>query len=150
MTETNSEAGRSETNTVLYDGDCPFCIFQMKMLTWMDWLDQARLRPISDPAAAALAPHLTRQDLLEAMHCITPSGDIHRGARAIRHLSWRMPMLVPLALFLSIPGVIWVAEKVYDVVSRNRHVISRLFGCKDACALVPQRERDGDSELKLQ
>lgn len=132
-------------STVLYDGDCPLCVFQMKMLTWLDWGNRARLRPISDPEAAALAPHLTREDLLEAMHCITPQGKIHRGARAIRYLGLRMPLLVPLGLFLWVPGVIWVAEKIYEVVSRNRLVLSRLFGCKGACAILPPRQRDGDA-----
>lgn len=130
--------------TVLYDGDCPFCVFQMKMLTWLDWGHQARLRPISDPEAAALAPHLRREDLLEAMHCITPDGKTFRGARAIRYLGLKMPLLVPLGLFLWIPGVMGVAERVYSFVSRNRLVVSRLFGCKDACSILPQRKREGD------
>jgi predicted DCC family thiol-disulfide oxidoreductase YuxK len=131
-------------NTVLYDGDCPFCVFQMKVLTWMDWCNRARLRPISDPEAAELAPEVSREDLLEAMHCITAEGRVLRGARAIRHLSLRMPLLVPLGLFLWLPGVIWVAERMYRVVSRNRLVISRVFGCREACAMLPQREREGD------
>jgi len=131
-------------NTVLYDDECPFCIFQMKMLTWLDWLNRARLRPIRDPEAAALAPHLTREDLLEAMHCVTPEGKIYRGARAIRYLGMRMPLLVPLALVLWIPGVIRLAEVIYDFVSRNRQGISRIFGCREACAILPQREREGE------
>jgi predicted DCC family thiol-disulfide oxidoreductase YuxK len=32
-----------------------------------------------------------------------------------------------------------VAERVYAVISRNRQLISRLFGCKGACALIPDR-----------
>ena len=128
-------------HTVLYDSDCPLCTFQMKMLTWLDWLNRARLRPIKEPEAAALAPHLTREDLMEAIHCITPAGVIHRGARAIRFLSLRMPLLVPLGLFLWFPGVIWIAEKVYMWISRNRLLLSKLFGCKGACAILPERKR---------
>jgi len=45
---------REARQSVLYDGDCPLCIFQMKMLTWLDWFDQTALRPISDPEAAAV------------------------------------------------------------------------------------------------
>jgi predicted DCC family thiol-disulfide oxidoreductase YuxK len=50
-------------------------------------------------------------------------------------------LLIPLAVFLWIPGVIWVAEKIYMWISRNRHLLSRLFGCKQACALLPERKR---------
>jgi len=47
-----------------------------------------------------------------------------------------------------VPGVIWVAERVYAWVSRNRHLLSRTFGCKDACAIMPQREREGEMATK--
>lgn len=131
-------------HTVLFDSDCPLCTFQMKSLTWLDWFDRVRFVPISSERAAAIAPHLSREDLMEAIHCITPTGQIHRGARAIRFLGMRLPLLVPVALFLWLPGVIWVAEKAYQFISRHRLVFSRLFGCKGACAILPQRARDGE------
>jgi predicted DCC family thiol-disulfide oxidoreductase YuxK len=56
-----------------------------------------------------------------------------------------MPALVPVGLFLWIPGVIQIAEIIYRWVSRNRHVLSLVFGCKDACALLPKRDRSQDS-----
>ena len=52
-----------------------------------------------------------------------------------------------LGLFLWIPGVIWVAEKIYMWVSRNRHLLSKVFGCKGACAILPERKRDGEEKL---
>ena len=125
---------------VLYDDQCPLCTFQMRVLTWLDWFNTARLLPLSDPRAAALAPGLSRDDLLAAIHCITPRGQVHRGARCLRHVGMRMPLLIPLALVLWVPGVIWLAEKFYNWVARNRHVLSRLFGCKEACALMPERK----------
>jgi len=130
---------------VLYDGDCPLCTFQMRLLTWLDWCHVVQLLPIADPRAAALAPGLTREALLEAIHCVANDGRIHRGARCIRFVGLRMPLLVPLALVLWIPGVIWVAERIYMWISRNRHLLSRWFGCKEACTLLPARKRNGDA-----
>ncbi|MEW6158013.1 MAG: DUF393 domain-containing protein [Verrucomicrobiota bacterium] len=129
---------------VLFDDACPLCQFQMKVLTWLDWFNRISLVPISHPEAAVLAPSLTREALLEAIHCVTPDGQIYRGARCIRFLGMRMPLLIPIALFLWLPGVIWVAEKVYQWISRNRHLLSRWFGCKEACAIMPSRERKQD------
>lgn len=131
---------------VLYDSDCPLCTFQMKSLTWLDWFNRVAFVPIADERAARIAPRLTREDLMEAIHCVTPEGRIHRGARAIRFLGWRLPLLVPTALFLSLPGVIWVAERVYQWVSRNRLFFSRIFGCQGACALMPERQRQQEIE----
>jgi len=133
---------------VLYDSDCPLCTFQMRLLTWLDWLDRVRLLPISDPGASAIAPRLTREQLREAIHCVTPDDRIHRGARCFRFLGFRLPLLVPLALVLWVPGVIWVAEMVYVGVSRNRHLLSRTFGCKGACSLLPERHRADDAAAR--
>jgi predicted DCC family thiol-disulfide oxidoreductase YuxK len=129
---------------ILYDSECPMCVFQMKMLSWLDWFGVLALMPLSDPHAREIAPQLTREDLLEAIHCVTPQGIIYRGARAIRFVGMRLPLLIPVALFLWIPGVIQVAEIIYQWVSRNRHLLSRVFGCKDACALLPAKKRQQD------
>ena len=69
---------------------------------------------------------------------------IHRGARCIRFVGMRLPLLFPLALLLWVPGVIWIAEKIYNLLARNRKVLSRLFGCKEACSILPARKREQD------
>mgnify|MGYP002637717484 CR=1 FL=1 len=129
---------------VLYDDQCPLCTFQMKVLTWLDWLNTITLLPLSHPNASQVAPQVTREDLMEAIHCVTPEKKIHRGARCLRFVGMRMPLLVPMALFLWIPGVIFIAEKIYQWISRNRQLLSRLFGCKEACSIMPARKRETD------
>ncbi len=121
----------------------------MRLLTWLDWLDKVRLVAINDPAASGIAPELTREQLREAIHCVTPDNRIYRGARCFRFLGFRLPLLLPLGLFLWIPGVIWVAEKVYMAISRNRHLLSKVFGCKGACSILPERIRDKDPGSSL-
>lgn len=124
---------------LLYDSDCPLCTFQSRLLSWMDWFDVVEMVPLKDPRAAAVAPDITREDLLEAIHCITPAGKIHRGARAFRFLGLRIPVLLPVGLFLWIPGVIRIAEMIYAYVSKHRLFLSRIFGCKGACAILPEK-----------
>ena len=130
---------------VLYDGECPMCIFQMKVLSWLDWSGALALVPLSDPRAQEIAPQLQREDLQEAIHCVTPDGCVYRGARAIRFVGMRLLLLVPVALFLWIPGVIVLAEIIYRWVSRHRQLFSRVFGCKGACAVMPARKREQDT-----
>ena len=129
---------------ILYDDECWMCTFQMRLLTWLDWCDVARLVPASNPECLQLAPELTREGLMEAIHCVNTDGMVLRGARALRFIGLRMPLLAPLALVLWLPGVIWVAEWVYRCVSRTRHLLSRVCGGKSACAVMPQREREGE------
>jgi len=139
--------GTRATHVVLYDGECPFCVFQMRVITWLDWFNTVTLLPIANPRAAELAPHVTREDLLEAIHCVTRECRIYRGASAFRFMGMRMPLMIPLALVLWIPGVIWVAEKIYAWVSRHRYLISRWFGCKEACNILPARKRANEKEM---
>ena len=131
-------------HSVLYDDECSLCTFQMKVLSWLDWLNALALVPLSDPHAKEIAPQLSREDLLAAIHLVTPEGRIHRGARALRFAGMRLPLLVPMALFLWLPGVIFLAEIIYHWIARHRLVLSRLFGCKDACAILPARKREQD------
>ena len=135
----------SATHIVLYDGDCSLCTFQMRVITWMDWFNTVSLLPIADPRAHEVAPRLTRTDLQEAIHCVAKDGRIHRGARCLRFIGMRMPLAVPFALVMWIPGVIYVAEIFYRWLSRNRLLLSRLFGCKEACAILPARRRANEN-----
>jgi predicted DCC family thiol-disulfide oxidoreductase YuxK len=143
-------APQRTTHIILFDDECPLCTFQMKVLTWLDWFNVLSLVPVSQARLADLAPGLTRDELLEAIHCVAPNGRIHRGARCLRFVGLRLPLLIPMALFLWIPGVIWVAEQVYQWVSRNRHLLSRWFGCKEACSILPQRRRENENAVVLQ
>ena len=136
------------SNIILYDDGCPLCTFQMRVVTWLDWFNTVSLLPISNPRAAEIAPQLTREALLEAIHCVARDGKIHRGARCIRFIGMRMPLGFPVALVLWIPGVIWIAEHVYTWISRHRLLLSRLFGCKEACAILPARRRENDAEAR--
>ena len=129
-----------EKHVLLFDSDCPLCTFQSRSLAWMDWLSKVEMVPLKDPRTAEIAPDITREDLQEAIHCITPENEIHRGARAIRFLAMRIPLLLPVGLFLWIPGVIWFAEKVYAFVSKHRLFFSKIFGCKGACAIMPEKK----------
>jgi predicted DCC family thiol-disulfide oxidoreductase YuxK len=129
---------------VLYDDECPLCTFQMRLLTWLDWRNALAIVPLSDARAHEAAASIRREDLMAAIHCVTPQGKIYRGARCLRFVGMRLPLLIPLALLLWIPGIIQLAEIVYHWVSRNRLVLSRIFGCKEACAVLPKREREQD------
>ena len=138
----------SRATIVLFDDECSLCTFQSRVITWLDWFNTVRLVPISSPSVPEIAPRLTSTDIMESINCVAPNGRIHRGARCIRHISLRMPLAVVIALILWIPGVIYVAEIAYRWVSRNRHLLSRMFGCKDACALLPARRRANEEPLQ--
>ena len=130
--------------TLLYDDACPLCTFQSRVITWLDWFNTVAMLPLSHDNAAAMAGDITRQDLREAIHCFTPEPDarVHRGARALRHIGMRMPLTIPIALILWIPGVIYLAEMFYKFGADRRQTLSKLLGCEGACEIMPARDRD--------
>jgi predicted DCC family thiol-disulfide oxidoreductase YuxK len=133
------------TNIVLYDSDCSLCTFQSRLITWLDWFNTVSLLPIADPRAREIAPRLTRTDLHEAIHCVAKDGRISRGARCLRFIGMRMPLAAPFSIVLWIPGVIYLAEIGYRWISKNRYILSRVFGCTEACAILPARRRENEN-----
>lgn len=138
------DAGKS--NVVLYDDECSLCTFQMRVVTWLDWFNTVSLLPISHPRAAESAPAISREQLQEAIHCIAGDGQIYRGARCLRFIGMRMPLAVPVSAILYLPGIIWIAERIYMWISRHRQLLSRLFGCQGACRIMPGRQRAQDHQ----
>jgi predicted DCC family thiol-disulfide oxidoreductase YuxK len=133
-------AAQGARAVVIYDGKCPMCTFQSRFIGYADFLHRLEMLPAQDARVQALAPHLTYADLMSAMHVVTPERKIHRGARAIRYIAARLPLLWPLCILLWIPGAIYLSEFIYRIVSRNRYVLSKVFGCKTACAVLPKKK----------
>lgn len=125
-------------NLLLFDDQCGMCAAQMRWLARLDWFQTIRMMPISDHETAQVAPQISMDNLQEAIHCVTPGGHVYRGASAIRHVGRKVPLLAPLAVLMWIPGVMFLADRVYGLIARNRYVISRVFRCGDSCA-VPSK-----------
>lgn len=105
---------------VLYDGECPLCAREVRMLRRLDdgrgRLDLEDLSaPDFDPSRYGLT-----QDAVEArIHGVLPDGRVVEGvevfARAYRAVGWRWVDVVS-----RWPGVRWLLDRLYLVFARNR------------------------------
>jgi len=138
--------GQGAKDSVLYDEHCPFCVAQMRLLKRLDWWHAFAAVPMSDPTVAELIPGVSRGELLEAMRYVTRDGRVYEGARGFRHLALRVPLLIPLALLLWVPGLIHVAEWVYRRIARNRYVLSRILKCDGATCGIDHPGQFEDKE----
>ncbi|NRA40248.1 MAG: DUF393 domain-containing protein, partial [Planctomycetes bacterium] len=129
---------------VLYDGNCPMCSFQMQLLTWVDFLHHLHLIPYKNSAAEQYTQNIDPEALQASIHCVDGTGKVYRGAYALRHICLRLPTYLPLAILLYLPGIMYVANEIYNGVSRNRMRLSRIFGCSTACKIMPTKARSGD------
>lgn len=120
---------------VLYDGDCPFCRRSVALLKRLDWLGRLHFQSARD--VEHLPPSevpLDSKRLLDEMHVLTPDRRrAYAGYRAFRWIAWRLPLTVPVAPLLYIPGVPWVGNRAYLWVARNRMA---LVPCHDGVCPV--------------
>jgi predicted DCC family thiol-disulfide oxidoreductase YuxK len=119
----------SPPHRVWYDGACRFCCRQVAWLRRLDWRGRFHFQPSSELSVED-GRRLTPADLDRAIHCVAASGAVYRGARCLRFVGLRLPLLAPLAVCLYLPGLIQLADRVYDWVSRNRYRL----GCGHSCS----------------
>ncbi len=116
---------------VLYDGECNFCRAQMGQLRWWDCQGRLAYLSIHDPRVAERWPDMPLDRLLQEMCIVTPEGDRHWGAEALRYLTRRLRRLWWLAPVMHIPGSMLLWRPLYRLVARNRF---RLMGRSQDCA----------------
>jgi predicted DCC family thiol-disulfide oxidoreductase YuxK len=126
---------------VLYDGLCRLCQKSVAVLKRLDWCKQLAFQDARDEERLpAMTPPLVPERLMEEMHVVTPDRRrAYPGFEAFRWMAWRLPLLLPFAPFLYLPGVPAIGTAVYRWVARNRF---KLVPCHDGqCELPPPSKR---------
>lgn len=117
--------------TVVYDGDCAFCRRCVRWLARWDRAARLAFVPFQDERALATLPPIPPAALTEAMHLVAPDGSVRAGAAAAPSILRLLPGGHPLALLFRVPGVPFLAARVYRAVARRRHQLA--FGERTAC-----------------
>ena len=61
----------------------------------------------------------------EELHLIDERGEVFTGAAAVRETLARLPAAPVMTLPFHAPGGMWVADRIYRWVARNRGWLSR-------------------------
>ena len=107
--------------TLVYDGDCAFCLRCVALLRRWDRHGRLAFLPLQDERALALLPAAPRSAVEAAMHLVAPDGGARAGAAALPQILRLVPGGRPLATLFSLPGARWAADRLYRLVARNRH-----------------------------
>ena len=105
-------------STLLYDGECTFCI------CWVDRLkaitkDQVEYLPFQ--SSHERFPQILIEDCERSIHLIDTKENVFKGAEAIfRILAFVPGRTWPLWMYENTPGFAFVAERSYQMVSKNR------------------------------
>jgi predicted DCC family thiol-disulfide oxidoreductase YuxK len=119
--------------TVLYDAECGFCARCAMVLRRLD--RNRRLTFVALQAARASIPDApSEEELATTLHVLDGAGHWERGGAACLRIATVLPALAPLSLVGRLPLVRGWIERLYELVARNRHRLSRSFGL-DNCRL---------------
>lgn len=124
----------SDSDVVIYDGECNFCRQQVTNLRRLDCCGN-RLSFISlhDRRVAERYPDLTHEQLMEQMYVIDRAERRHGGADAVRYLSRRLPLLWVAAPILHIPGTARLWRWIYSQVAKRRYKLAGKSCENDVC-----------------
>ena len=111
-------------DVVLYDGQCNFCRSQIDILRRLDSPKRLEFVSLHEPSVAIDYPSLTYDMLMEQIWIVTPKGDKHGGAYAVRYLTRMLPILWPVAPLLHFPFSMPVWRWLYRLIAKYRYKIA--------------------------
>lgn len=122
---------------VFYDGDCPLCMREIRMLRRRDRGERIRFTDIAADGFDAAATGVTWEALMNRIHGRLPDGTLIEGVEVFRRLytavGWG-----PLIALTRLPGISQLLTLGYTLFAENR---LKLTGrCTDgACDLQKDR-----------
>lgn len=111
-------------DTLYYDGQCGLCRRSARLIGALDWFRRVRLVDMTRVPEAELPVRF--ETALGGIPMRTGSGRVLVGYPAMRRALAQTPLGLLPALFLYLPGIAWIGEKVYQIVAANR---SRALAC---------------------
>jgi predicted DCC family thiol-disulfide oxidoreductase YuxK len=120
--------GITKRPVLVYDGDCAFCTSCARLLERIG--PKAEIVPWQFTDLAELG--LTEKEAAEAVQWVPVAGPVRSGHEAIAAvLGTARGIWKVIGRALLLPGISWVAARVYRLVADNRY---RLPGGTPACA----------------
>ncbi|MEL6107657.1 MAG: DUF393 domain-containing protein [Planctomycetota bacterium] len=104
---------------VFYDGECPLCLREIKMLRWMDRRNNIRFTDIADPAFRPSDYGKTMQEFMDEIQGRLPDGSWIIGVEVFRRL-YAAVGLGPLVAVTRLPGISHGLDLGYRVFAKNR------------------------------
>ena len=104
---------------VFYDGDCPLCLREIKLLRRLDRKKRIRFTDIAAPDFDAAALGTTHDDLMARIHGRLPDGRWIEGIEVFRQL-WSAVGFGWLVWPTRCPGISHGLDFAYRVFARNR------------------------------
>jgi predicted DCC family thiol-disulfide oxidoreductase YuxK len=134
--------------TILYDGNCGLCRASVARLRRMDPEQHVETLDLHDPAVVARFPQVHAEEAMRLMQAVDLGGRVYSGVDAWARIGLTLPGWKLVAWLLLVPGIHFLAQRVYGWIARNRYRWNR-EACEDGtCALhmnPPSNSQAGSS-----
>jgi len=128
--------------TVLYDGACNLCRASVVRVRRMDPRSRIELLDLHDASRATRFPQVDLDEAMRLMQAVDLRGRVYSGADAWARIGLALPGWKLIAWLLLVPGIYFIAQRVYAWIARNRYRWNREL-CEDGtCALHVARPSD--------
>ena len=119
MTQAHSDANNPRSCLVYFDGDCPLCVREIKMLRWLDRKGRITFVDIAAPDFDAESTGLTMDELMASIRGRNARGELVEGVEVFRLLYGAVGLwwLMPLT---RIPGISHGLDALYAFFAKNR------------------------------
>ena len=104
---------------VFFDGECPLCVKEIKMLRWMDRKNLIVFTDIMAPEFVPDEVGLDFETLMAEIHGRLPNGKLITGVEVFRQL-YAAVGLSPVVAVTRFPGVSHGLEFGYRIFAKNR------------------------------
>ena len=111
--------GRPFEIEVFYDGACPLCLREIRMLQGRDRRQRIRFVDIAAADFDATSVGLTWETLMKRIHGRLPDGTLIEGVEVFRRL-YAAVGFGPLVALTRLPGVAQLLDLAYHMFARNR------------------------------
>lgn len=119
--------------TVLFDGSCSLCRASAARVRRFDSQNHIELLDLHDTSVSKRFPQIDRDEAMKWMQAVDPNGRIYSGSDAWAKIGLVLPGWKLIAWILRIPGIRWIASKIYAWIARYRYRWNRTVCEDDSC-----------------
>jgi predicted DCC family thiol-disulfide oxidoreductase YuxK len=120
--------------TVLYDGSCSLCRASVARVRPFDRRQRVEFLDLHEPSVQQRFPQIDREAAMRWMQAVDADGRVWTGAEAWARIGRLLPGWSLLAWLLLVPGIRWLAAKVYAWIARNRYRWNRSVCSDGTCS----------------
>ena len=121
--------------TVLYDGSCSLCRASVARVRPFDARGRIEFLNLHEPSALQRFPQMDLEIAMRWMQAVDGRGRVFSGVEAWARIGLLLPGWNLLAWILFVPGVRWIAGKIYAWIARNRYRWNREACADGTCSL---------------